>query len=171
MEELHAKTGETVHLGILDGHEAVCVDRIESRHLIRLSAEVGKRFPLHVGAVPKLLFAHLPEEQSEAVIARGLPAYTRHTITDRDALRAELAEIHAKGYAVSDEDLDVGGSAVAAPIRDRTGAVVAAVSVAGPTARVSPRLHTEYRALVVEAAARISASLGSTERARASAQR
>lgn len=171
LEELHARTGETVHLGVLDGHEAVCVDRIESRHLIRLSAEIGRRFPLHVGAVPKVLLAHLPPERQEEVIALGLPAYTRRTITDAAALRAKLADIRAKGYAVSDEDLDIGGSAVAAPIHDRSGAVVAAVSVAGPTPRVGRKLHTEHRALVVEAAARISASLGYVARARAVARR
>ncbi len=163
MQEVHDRAGETVHLAVLDGCEAVCVDRIESRHMIRLSADVGKRFPLHAGACPKVLMAHLPAEERERVIEQGLPAFTGWTTTDPELLRVELAEIRSRGYGISDEDIDLGAAAVAAPIRDWSGTVVAAISIAGPLTRVELLLHTEYRDLVVGAAERISARLGYAE--------
>jgi len=162
VHSLHSRTGETVHLAVLDpiDLEAVCVERIESHHPVRLSAEVGRRFPLHAGACPKLLFAFLPEAEREHVLARGLPAYTHQTATSADELRHELEVIRADGFAVGDEDLDVGAAAVAAPIRDWSGQVVAAISVAGPIARVRDALTTTLRDEVIAAAERISAELG-----------
>lgn len=162
VSDLHARTGETVHLAVLDtsSMEAVCVDRIESRHPVRLSAEVGRPSPLHAGACPKLLLAFLPHETRERVLERDLPAFTRRTATSADELRSELEQIRTSGYAVSDEDLDLGAAAVAAPIRDWTGQVVAAISVAGPIARVRDALATTLRDDVLAAAERISAELG-----------
>jgi DNA-binding IclR family transcriptional regulator len=165
IHSLHEQTGETIHLAVLDAAalEAVCVERIESHHPVRLSAEVGRRFPLHAGACPKVLLAFLPQPAQDAVLARGLPAFTRQTITDPATLRVELADIRQSGYAIADEDLDVGGAAVAAPIRDWSGEVVAAISVAGPIARVRDCLNTVLRVAVVAAAARISNQLGYSE--------
>ena len=166
MHHLHEQTGETVHLAVLDNLEAVCVDRIESRHPVRLSAEVGRRFPMHPGACPKVLLAFLPEEEQLLVLARGLPAFTRHTLTDAAALRRELADIRRDGFGVGDEDLDLGAAAVAAPIRDWSRQVVAAISAAGPIARVKTRLSTALRDQVVAAAEQISSQLGYTSQER-----
>jgi DNA-binding IclR family transcriptional regulator len=160
VQTLHERTGETVHLAVLDNLEAVCVDRIESVHPVRLSAEVGRRFPMHAGACPKVLLAFLPEPDREVVLERGLPAFTRYTVTDRDELEHELEEIRRDGYAVADQDLDIGAAAVAAPIRDYTGQVVGAISVAGPLSRVKTTLRTELRRQVVAAADQISVGLG-----------
>ncbi len=160
MQELHDRTGETIHLAVLDGYEAVCIDRLESRHMVRLSADIGKRFPLHAGACPKVLLAHLPREEREVSLRRGLPAFTRKTQVDPAALEAELDEIRRRGYGVSDEDIDLGAVAVAAPIRDWSGAVVAAISIAGPVSRMARSLQREYRDLVIGAAEEISARVG-----------
>lgn len=162
VRELHARTGETVHLAVLDSTslEAVCVDRMESEHAVRLSAEVGRRFPLHAGACPKVLLAFLPESEREAVLARGLPAFTSRTNTDAQKLRSEVEQVRCMGYAVADEDLDPGASAVAAPIRQWTGEVIAAISVAGPISRVGAQLRSTLRDEVVAAAECISQALG-----------
>jgi DNA-binding IclR family transcriptional regulator len=159
---LHERTDETVHLAVLDttSLEAVCVERIESSHPVRLSAEVGRRSPLHAGACPKLLLAYLPDAEREAVLERGLPAFTRRTATSAAELRQELEHIRGSGYAVSDEDLDTGAAAVAAPIRDWTGQVVAAISVAGPIGRVRDELTTTLRDEVIAAGDRVSIELG-----------
>lgn len=163
---LHERTGETVHLAILDGLEAVCVDRVESTHAVRLSAEVGRRFPLHAGACPKVLLAFLPLEAQELVLARTLTAYTRHTATEPEALRHELDQIRRDGYGVGDEDLDLGAAAVAAPIRDWSGQVVAALSVAGPLVRIVGQLRTTLPSQVLAAAHQIEAELGYPSRER-----
>ncbi len=162
IRSLHEQTGETVHLAVLDATtlEAICVDRIESHHAVRLSAEVGRRFPLHAGACPKVLLAFLPQAQRDAILVRGLPAFTGRTVTDPIELRSELAHIRKSGYAIADEDLDVGAAAVAAPIRDWSGQVVAAISVAGPITRVREGLNTALRAAVVFSAEQISKQLG-----------
>ncbi|HEY3057797.1 MAG TPA: IclR family transcriptional regulator [Chloroflexota bacterium] len=164
MHQLHAQTGETIHLAILDGLEAVCVDRVESTHAIRLSAEVGKRFPLHAGACPKVLLAFLTPDEQQLVLERPLHAFTHRTQTDPAKLRAELAEISREGYGIGDEDLDLGAAAVAAPIRDITGQVVAAVSVAGPLMRIRTQLRTTLRDRVLDAAQHIAADLGYSRR-------
>lgn len=162
LDALHQRTGETIHLAVLDAVslDAVCVERIESRQPVRLSAEVGRRSPLHAGACPKVLLAYLPDAERERVLERELPAFTPRTAHTPDALRAELDAIRHDGFAVSDEDLDMGAAAVAAPIRNWTGEVVAALSVAGPVARISSCLMTTLRAEVVAAADAISAELG-----------
>ncbi|HEV7666640.1 MAG TPA: IclR family transcriptional regulator [Chloroflexota bacterium] len=165
IHNLHQQTGETVHLAVLDPTtlEAVCIERIESHHPVRLSAEVGRRFPLHAGACPKVLLAFLPQAERDAVLDRGLPAFTRHTVTDAAELGAQLDEIRRCGYVVADEDLDVGAAAVAAPVRDWSGQVVAAISVAGPIGRVRDSLNTTLRLAVLAAAERISSQLGYSE--------
>jgi DNA-binding IclR family transcriptional regulator len=160
MHSLHERTGETVHLAVLDNLEAVCVDRVESQHPIRLSAEVGKRFPLHAGACPKVLLAFMSTSDRERVLARGLPAFTRFTATEPADLCRELDEIERDGYAVGDQDLDLGAAAVAAPIRDWSAQVVAAISVAGPLERVKTQLRAQLRHHVVTAAEHISSELG-----------
>lgn len=160
IQDLHARTGETVHLAVLDNLEAVCIDRLESEQPVRLSAQVGRRFPMHAGACPRVLLAFLSDAECQAVLARGLPAFTRYTTTDSASLERELADIRRDGFALSDQDLDLGAAAVAAPIRDFTGQVVAAISVAGPLSRVERNLRTELRDQVVAAAEQISAGLG-----------
>jgi DNA-binding IclR family transcriptional regulator len=160
MLTLHEQTGETVHLAVLDDMEAMCIDRVESQHPVRLSAEVGKRFPLHAGACPKVLLAFMPAADRQRVLRRGLPAFTRYTTTDPAVLTHELDEIQRHGYAVGDQDLDLGAAAVAAPIHDWSAQVVAAVSVAGPLDRVQAQLRTALRHRVVAAAERISTELG-----------
>jgi DNA-binding IclR family transcriptional regulator len=166
MHSLQQRTGETVHLAILDGEEAVCVDRLESLHPMRLSAEIGKRFPLHAGACPKVLLAYLPDEQRRRALRPVLTAFTEFTVTEVDVLERELDQIRRDGYGVGDQDLDLGAAAVAAPIRDHTEQVVGAISVAGPLSRVGACLHTELRDEVMTAAEEISTGLGFSRRDR-----
>jgi DNA-binding IclR family transcriptional regulator len=157
---LHQQTGETVHVAVLDELEAICVDRMESIHPVRLSAEIGRRFPMHAGACPKVLLAFMPERERRSVLERDLTAVTPYTSTDRLALERELEDIRSNGYGIGDQDLDLGAAAVAAPIRDFSGQVVGAISVAGPLSRVEHCLRAELRRQVVNAAEQISLGLG-----------
>jgi IclR family KDG regulon transcriptional repressor len=162
LDDLAATTGETVFLGVADGIEVVCIDKRESSHPVRLYAEVGRRAPLHAGGVPKTLLAYLALEQPDLLERIPLLPVTPETQTDRAQLAAELARIRAQGYVIATNDLDPGVSSVAAPIRDHTSRVIAAVSVAGPNDRVlqdgAAPLHLVHT--VVSAAAAISRGMG-----------
>jgi IclR family KDG regulon transcriptional repressor len=163
LDDLARETGETVFLGIAEGLEAVCIDKRESVHPIRLYAEVGRRAPLHAGGVPKVLLAYLVEHDARLLDQLPLRAMTPATITDRDALARNLAEIRAQGYVVTHDDLDWGASSIAAPIRAHGGRVIAAVSIAGPDERFRQDHEQRLVACVRAAASRISCGLGYTE--------
>ena len=163
LDELAEQSGETVHMGIIEGDQSVCVARRESRHSVRLYAEVGRRAPLHVGGVPKVLLAYLPTKERERVIRQaGLARITDQTITDPDELEANLEQIRRRGYNISVGDLDAQVHSIAAPIYAHSGQVVAAVSIAGPSHRFPPERVERFTRLVCQAAARISRRLGYT---------
>jgi IclR family transcriptional regulator, KDG regulon repressor len=162
-EQIHAladATGETVQLAILD-HLTVLYIRIrESRQAVRLSSGLGTRAPAHCTSVGKVLLAYQPAEIVQQVIDNGLKRYTENTITDADALRTELATIRQKGYAIDDEEIEPGLRCIAAPIRDHSGHVTAAISVAAPIQRMTKKNVQTTIPSVVSAAEAISRRLG-----------
>lgn len=162
LNRLADETGESVHLFARVGDHAVCVGIRESKHPVRLSAALGAAAPLHAGASPKAMLAHLPEAEQEHVLSKvsSYPAYTDRTLTDAETLRENLAHIRALGYAVSDEDVDAGARGVGAPIFDLTGKVVGAISVGGPSYRVDDVLLHTFSTLIVRSAQAISRQLG-----------
>jgi DNA-binding IclR family transcriptional regulator len=137
MRELAELTGEAVLLTRRSERQVVCVERVESRHRIRLSYERGTVLPPHAGASAKVLLAWLPEgELDELLRSTELTRYTERTVTDPNALRAELAAIHQAGYAVSNGEVDPGVRGIAAPIFGAEGQVVAGLSTVGPAFRL-----------------------------------
>ncbi len=167
LNQIAALSGETVTLQVLNQEhtQVVCVERAQRQSGLRLILEIGSTAPLHAGSSSKVLLAYLPEEEIEAVIARGLPALTPHTITDPDRLRQDLAEIRRLGYAVSFEETDDGAAGVSAPIRDRSGRVVAGLTIAGPVTRLNQATITRYVDLAREGASQIAQELGYQPRA------
>ena len=160
MRDLTAETGETALLTVYQAHEVVCVAKVESSHPVRLALDVGVRRPPHAGASSKALMAFLPEEEIEDIVrSQGLPKLCVNTITDRDALNAELARIREQGYAQSVEETDLGAWGVATPIRGWDGEVIAAIGLAGPIPRFGDELAQKYAARCEEAAKRISSAL------------
>ncbi|MGE5098251.1 MAG: IclR family transcriptional regulator [Betaproteobacteria bacterium] len=161
--EIHAlaeATGETIQLAILD-HLSVLYIRVrESRQAVRMSSGLGSRAPAHCTSVGKALLAYQPSDVVSQVIEMGLQRFTPNTITDGDALRQELASIRSKGCAIDDEEIEEGLRCVAAPIRDHTGQVVAAISVAAPVQRMSKKQVQTTIPSVVAAANTISRRLG-----------
>jgi len=133
LKDLTDKTGETSYLVILDKDEALCLERIDSHHYIKvLFLEVGGKMPLHIGAAPKVLLAHLSEEEVDRIIeSKGLPAWTKRTITDPNVLKKELKKIQEQGYALSFEDVTEGAAALGCPVRNWKGEVIAAISISG----------------------------------------
>ena len=129
LEDLYVATGENVQLAVRDGSEAVYVERLTGRHAVRVLTRVGDRFALHATGVGLVLLAHAPLEVRNAVLGRPLKAWTPHTITDPDQLRATLADVVRSGVAVSDRQVTEDALSVACPVRGPRGDVVAALSV------------------------------------------
>ncbi|MDR7537790.1 MAG: IclR family transcriptional regulator [Armatimonadota bacterium] len=160
MERLRDRTGETVSLQVVDGHEGIYVEKLEPLAGFRLWTRVGMRRPLHAGCSMKVLLAHLPAERIEQVIRRGLPALTPLTIIDPQRLRRDLGTIRARGYSVTFGESHEGVHGVAAPVRDHTGSVVASISVLAPAARIPRDRIPQLVAEVTRTAADISRDLG-----------
>ena len=160
MGQLRNITGETVQLAVLDGREVVYTERLDSQHTLRMFLEVGRRNWAHCTGTGKCMLAYLPELQLERLLdGWELKARTPYTITDHDLLKKELKEIRQRGWAQNLNEAEEGALSVGAPVRDATGHVVAAMSVAGPAARMDPVMDEMIR-VVVEAAATASRRMG-----------
>jgi IclR family KDG regulon transcriptional repressor len=157
---LRETTGETVHLAILDHTSVLYVNKLESKQAIRMSSEVGSRAPVHCTGDGKALLAFQSDEVIDELIDYGLPARTPNTITNPAALRRDLAVIRSRGYAVDDEESEVGLRSVAAPIRSDSNTVIASLSIAGPAHRISKKAMQSYARELVTAAEAISQRLG-----------
>lgn len=165
MSELRNRTGETVQIGVLDGRDVVYVDRLDSPNTLRLFVDVGRRADAHATGTGKCLLAFLPPDQLDHLLdGWDLPRRTPHTITSHADLRRNLLKVRRLGYAVNLNESEQGVLSVAAPIRDPSGRVVAAISVAGPSQRMEPALGTIARA-VCEAGAATSRRMGWRHRA------
>ena len=160
LEELVQRFRETASLCVRDGHETVCVAQLESPQSVRLAYSVGARAPLHAGALGKVLLAFSSAPVVEAVLDGPLERLAVNTITDPVALQAELELIRSVGYAESDSEGVEGASAVAAPVRNASGEVIAAIAVAGPSERLRTLPKHELRQSVMETGAAASAELG-----------
>jgi DNA-binding IclR family transcriptional regulator len=106
IQRLLEEMRETVHLVVLDKHEVLYIDKRETSESLRIASQVGMRLPAHCTGVGKLLMAYLsPDDKKEIIRIKGLPRYTRNTLTDTAALDAELARIREQGYAVDNEEI------------------------------------------------------------------
>lgn len=160
LEAIGAKCNETVLVRIRDGLETISVARWESTHAVRIHAEIGNRRPLYVGASGKLLLAHAPADIQQLVLGGQLEKFTPSTYASEAKLKKELARIQVQGYSTSFGERTTGTVSAAAPVRDAAGEVVAALSITGPSSRVSQENIDEYVDLVVEGARRLSRDLG-----------
>jgi len=160
--DLAEHSRETVILAVLDGDEVINVEQISGPHFMRDSNWVGRRTPLHCVANGKALLAFQPPELIERILARPLVRLTDRTIVDSQRLRAELADVRARGYAQAIGEVEEGLHGVAAPVRDASGVAVAAVSISGPAYRVTVDRIAELGALTLAAADKIAGRLGYT---------
>ena len=161
------QTGESSQVGVLDGVDVVYVDRLESSQSLRLFTETGRRVPAHCTSSGKVLLAHLPDADLTALLASmDLIAHTPHTVTEPAALRSELDRVCRRGWAEAVNERELGVASVAAPIRDASGAVIAAISIGAPVIRLAAARRRELGALVVEAGEAVSRRLGWVPEAR-----
>jgi IclR family transcriptional regulator, acetate operon repressor len=160
LEELAAATGETTTLEVLSQRQALVLDEVSSRFLVGTTQDVGSRLPLHATSTGKLLLAHAPTAEIEAVLAGPLAQLAPCTVTDPQALAAQLDAIRRAGYAVAQEELEPGFVAIAAPIHDAARTVIAAISVGGPSLRLHGERIAAVTAAVQEGARAISRQIG-----------
>ena len=157
LEDLYEVTKQNVQLAVLDGTEAVYVERLSGRGAVHVISRVGGRLPLHATGVGLVLLAHSAPDFQEQVIAGPLKRFTTKTVCQPDELRRMLAEVRRTGVAISDGQIELIALSIAAPVRGKGGDVVAALSVVVPAMSADARAYVP----VVRAAARgISRALG-----------
>jgi DNA-binding IclR family transcriptional regulator len=161
LQDLVERHGETGHLAILEGTEAVTVEVVDGWQTVRMHSWVGKRSPAHCSSMGKSLLAGLGPGHLQTIYPDPrLEARTPATITDRADLERQLGEIRARGYSVDLEELEAGLCCVAAPLFNGTGEVVASISVSGPGFRINEETIPELARDVRQTAWHISRLLG-----------
>lgn len=161
LENITNICGETSNLVIMDGSMSVYLSQQTSDKMVRIFTKVGARVFPHCNAAGKVLLSDMGEEEIEEIIlTNGFPRYTDHTITDKEKLIEELKNVKMNGYAIDHEEREEGVMCVAAPIRDKSKRVIAAVSVSGPKYRIEELKLQELIELVKNKADEISKQLG-----------
>ncbi|TDD80794.1 IclR family transcriptional regulator [Saccharopolyspora karakumensis] len=162
-EEIAERCQETVHVGVREGADVLYVSKVDSSHPVRMVSAVGRRLPAHCTALGKTLLASLPRaEVDEIYSGHKLDAMTEHSITNRKTLRKELDEIAEDGVAREYCESNDSVACVAAPVRDTSGEVVAAMSISVPILRWNDETEAALRDLVREGATALSERLGHT---------
>jgi len=157
LEDLYETTREHVHLAILDGRDALYLEKLSGHHAVRLISRVGSRLPLHSTGVGLVLLAYAPTDVVQDYLSGPLQRFLPRTVTSPDQVRKRLVTIRALGLAHMSEEMTSGSSSTAAPVRDRTGQVVAAVSI---VTRTAPEPNPAHEQAVRMAAQGISRALG-----------
>lgn len=158
--DLAEAVGETSTVTIHDGTAVLSIEQVIGSQVVTSVNWIGRRSPLHATSSGKLFLAFLSPDERDELLAGELTAYTEHTLTDRDRLLADLAAIRECGYSVATQEQELGLTAVSAPIRDIDGRIVAAITISGPSFRLTPQRVEEVAPLVQAAATRVSERSG-----------
>jgi len=159
--QLVESSKETVNLGILDAGEVVVIDTVESPQAVRMSSKVGNRRHLHATALGKVLLAGLPDKEVARLIRlKGLPRLTPQTLTAKTALLAELTKVRQQGYAIDNQENEIEGRCIGAPIYGPDSRVVAALSISGPVFRMDMARARSLAPKLTETCAAISEAIG-----------
>lgn len=152
LEKLVQDTGEAAHLSIVKDHKVVYLQKFDSPNYAHLLSHEGKPNPIHATNTGQVILAYRCQSEIEEVIAGGLAPYTSHTITNPQQFRERLTRIHKQGYSYSKDELHLGFSSIAAPVKSPSGKVIYAISIAGPSSRITPYRVQEVSKAVKEAA-------------------
>jgi DNA-binding IclR family transcriptional regulator len=168
---LSAQVGETVHLGVLQKTSVVYLDKVEpSNRRVWLSSRIGTSNPVYCTAMGKAMMAFLPEEMQAEIMGKiRFVRYTHRTLMTPEALMRSLERVRRRGYAIDDEEVEEGVRCIGAPILNETGHPIAAVSVSGPTSRITQQSVPGIAEHLMRCCREISGSLGIKERRRAHA--
>jgi IclR family acetate operon transcriptional repressor len=156
LEKTAAQTGETVNLTTRFGDSVIQLDHVDSPNMLRVSYPAGERFPLHASASGKVFLAFMPQSELDQFLVRAPEAFTTSTVVDYQGLMQEIALTRSRGYALDDAERELGVRCVAAPINHSLGHVDAAISVSGPSVRISVQKLRRLAKDLIEVAATIS---------------
>jgi DNA-binding IclR family transcriptional regulator len=150
MERLAASSKETVNLGILDAGEVVAINRVESAQAVRMSSKIGIRRWAHATALGKVMMAGMPDKEVPHTLRiKGTPRLTDQTLTIRSAILAEIQKVRVQGWALDNQENEIEGRCICAPITGPDGRVLAALSISGPVFRMDvKRAHSLLPGLI-----------------------
>jgi DNA-binding IclR family transcriptional regulator len=160
MRHLMEKTNLTCHLAILDGPEAVYIEKVEPQGFIKMDTWVGRRMRVHATSVGKALVAYIPQDRLEKILSSGMEKRTSRTITTVPRFLKELDRVRKQGYAVDDEENNMGARCLGAPIFNQTGAIEASLGLSGTTQHVNAQTMPRIVEALKDAARHISMQLG-----------
>ncbi|PLS18617.1 IclR family transcriptional regulator [Bacillus sp. M6-12] len=160
LKRLVDQLGETAHICLLEHDEVVYFVRTECKDSSRLLTQMGRKSPFHCTSEGLAILAFQPEKTVKKLLSKNLYAYTPYTITDNDSLKDELTKIKKSGYALSRDQFYEGFVGIAAPIRDFNGSVTSAISVIGPTSRITEDRYSYFIKHITNAAKEVSNLLG-----------
>ncbi len=161
LRTLMEKTGLTVHMAILEHNEAVLIAKVEPPGIFRLATWIGKRMDVHCTSLGKAIIAYLPCSELDRILKEhGLPRHNDNTLASPKKLKAELAKVARLGYAIDDEEDEIGLRCAGAPIFDHENRVIASISVSGTTSQLTAENLPVLADLVKQTAASISRALG-----------
>lgn len=160
---LASEIDEAIDLSVFDQNQILCVEMIQSSHALTVAASVGKRLPAHCTAGGKLFLAHFSKEKLDQYFLEPLVGLTQFSITDLPTLKKDFEKIRKNGYAVDEQELELGVRAVAAPIYDANSQMVASVSVPSPISRINEKRIKEIVPILLKTTLEISRRLGYTE--------
>lgn len=161
MEELGNKFHETINLGFFENNEIVYIDKVESIQALRMDLAIGRRVPAYCTALGKVFLAYLPEKDIKEYCRKTqFKGLTEKTITSEKELMKHLGIIKSEGVAIDDREIDNGIRCIAAPVRDDSGNVVGAISVAGPTVRLTMERLKSFKQPLLNVTKDIAQKLG-----------
>jgi DNA-binding IclR family transcriptional regulator len=161
MRQLNEQYDATVMPTAVYRNEVICLEVIQSKHILRLAMERGSRLPFYAGAGSKILMAFLPQNQLDLLLElQPIVAFTSHTLTNPATFKEHLAQIREQGYALSDQEMNTGAVGLAAPVYNAQREVVAGLTLAGPSSVLERDRFPEFISAITQAAADCSARLG-----------
>lgn len=157
---LSTQVGETVHLSVLENTSIVYLDKVEPAHRIRMACRTGITNPVYCTSMGKAMLAFQPEKSREQVIAKiRFTPFTHKTLRSPEALLKSLERVRRRGYAIDDEEIEIGVRCIGAPIFNEDHQPIAAMSVSGPSSRITPQSVPEIAEHLLRCCREISASL------------
>jgi len=161
LDALSKMVGESANIAILDNHEAVYIEHIDTNKSLRIFTQIGNRVPLYCTGMGKVFLAHMGDDELQQVLKGDeLRPQTANTITDVKLLKQELEQVKQEGVAIDNEEMEIGVKCLAAPVKNSSGKVMAALSISGPSARLSPKRVSEIKPLLISCALEVSRALG-----------
>lgn len=166
MQKLRKETGEAVNLVIRDGDEAIYIEKVDTQERVRVYTQIGRRAPLYGGACPRVLLSFMEHAEQERLIESfQIVRYAKGTPENKEELRRLIEKTRKNGWSISHSELEDHSSAIAAPIFNHKGDVVAGISLVGPEVRFQDEAHAkEMIEKLTEASRQISAELGAVDR-------